>query len=69
MKEGFQASGAPPPTPPVENCAILLTSYKSLEERYNKAVAENNEIILTSAAPALNLMKNTIINMNCPFPG
>jgi len=63
-EEGFQASG----TAPAPNCDVLINSYKSLEERYNKAVADKNEIILTSAGPALNLMKNSLINMNCPLP-
>jgi hypothetical protein len=65
IKEGFQASGGPAP---MANCDVLLATYKTLEKNYNKALADNNEIALTSAAPAFNLIKNTLINMNCRLP-
>jgi hypothetical protein len=67
--EGFQSpSGTPSGVPDQSKCEILILSYKSLLERYNKALETNNQAIINSISQGVNTMKAALTSMNCTIP-
>lgn len=69
INEGFQtAIGSPSGVPDQSKCEILALSYKSLAERYNKALENNNKSISDSILQGIDIMKISLRSMNCEIP-
>ena len=64
--EGFQSpSGTTNMVYSSSNCAIVLNSYKLLEDQYNKAIAQDNKQYIETIVSSKNTMKDIIKGMGC----
>jgi hypothetical protein len=64
--EGFQTSSETVNTPYTsEQCEILVNSYKSLEQQYNRVVENDNKELMETILSSKNSMKDIIKGMNC----
>jgi hypothetical protein len=65
--EGFQDSASPSGVNLAEEakCSIVSGSYYSLKERYDNAVASNNELQINRLAESMNAMKGALDLMGC----
>ena len=64
--EGFQSpSGTPDMVSSSSNCAIVLNSYKLLEDQYTKAIAQDNKQYIETIVSSKNTMKDIIKGMGC----
>ena len=70
ITEGFQSpsGSSPSEVPDQSKCEILILSYKSLVERYNKALNTNNKVLINSMSQGVTTMKTTLTSMNCTVP-
>ena len=67
--EGFQSpSESPSGVPDQSKCEILVLSYKSLVERYDKALNINNQALINSLSQGVTTMKAALTSMNCTVP-
>ena len=66
--EGFQNppdNQSAQPSGSGSKCDMMIPIYKGLEEKYNRAVIDNNTNLIEVTLPAVNNMKEVLKSINC----
>lgn len=59
--EGFQ----PTPPPELDKCAVIVGTYKTLQEQYKSAVEADNQYIMSNLPAGIDSIKQLLQNMGC----